>query len=116
MDDYNTFNKLQWSKFNADHSEQVVVRCNTTEEADALIEWAKKSLTDEGFPNDHGATVTDPKEGVTANPCCELHPAVPMTLRPPGVSTKTGRPYPAFYSCSVVLPNGAYCKGKPKKD
>ena len=47
-------------------------------------------------------------------PVCQIHNK-PMTLKPAGVSKTTGKPYPAFWSCSERMPDGSFCKFKPTK-
>lgn len=38
---------------------------------------------------------------------CSLH-LVPANFKEPGVSKKTGKPYPGFWSCNI-MDNGQYC-------
>lgn len=66
------------------------------------------------FPNDHGTRATSP-EKVKVVPVCEVH-HIPMVMKPAGLSKKTGKPYPAFWSCGERNEDGSYCSFRPPKE
>ena len=105
-------NRLQWSKFSPDRSEQYVIRVDTYHELEGLRECVLKDLPKEGkpFPDDTGPVAVAPSEVQKAVPNCPIH-GTPMNLKPAGVS-KEGRAYKAFWSCPTKNADGSYCRGK----
>lgn len=105
--------KFQYSKFSPDRSEQWVIR---TDLWDELVEYRSKTLEiipkGAAFPNDEGPMVTPQSQVQTPAPVCQVH-QVPMNLKPAGVS-KTGRAYPAFWSCGVRNGDGGFCTYRAK--
>ena len=45
----------------------------------------------------------------STTPRCPIHGNT-VTYRPSGISKKTGKPYPGFYSCTAKTPDGQFCK------
>lgn len=57
------------------------------------------------FPNDEGEQAH--VQTTEAAPICVIHHTA-MTLKPAGIS-KSGRKYPAFWTCGTLLPDGTWC-------
>lgn len=99
----------QWSKFNADKSEQYVVRTDNWEELVDGIGKVKGIVPSENpFPDDEGhrAHSVNQTEEVKR---CPKH-GTQLNWKPAGVSKQTGRPYNGFWSCPERTPAGEYCK------
>ena len=57
-------------------------------------------------------TYSAPVQENTGN-VCPIH-KVALVWKPAGVSKKTNRPYPGFYSCPGRNPDGSFCSFHPK--
>lgn len=95
-------------------SENFTFRMDSREE----IEAERKNVLDKlmpstrVFPDDEGDMAH--QEVQEAGQMCAVH-KVPMTLKPAGVSKKTGNAYPAFWSCGIKNTNGTFCTYRPQK-
>ncbi len=101
--------KFQWSKFNADKSEQYVVRTDSWED---LIDGIGKVQgfvpSQRPFPDDEGHKAHTEAQTQEVKRC-PLH-GTQLKWIPAGISKQTGRPYHGFWSCSEKMPNGEFCK------
>ena len=66
------------------------------------VDWTKKEVDQ----------TPDPIMDATA-PTCGIH-GVAMVWKPAGVSKKTGKAYPGFYSCPSRNADGSFCTFRPK--
>lgn len=105
--------KIQWSIFSPNQKEQYVVRVDMWEE---FIELKKLILEEmpknAAFPNDSGPSATPESNTQVEGPMCKVHNQA-MVWRPAGISTKTGKAYPGFFSCQVKTEDGRYCTYRP---
>lgn len=70
----------------------------------------KKIVSAKSFPEDEGSTAHT--ASTTEGPMCKVHNQA-MVWRPAGISTKTGKAYPGFFSCQVKTEDGKYCTYRP---
>ena len=96
-----------------DRTSSITIRGNTFAQVDPLIKEAQSRLPKpKAFPDDTGLVAIPPEKAQSAAPICAIH-NIPMNYKSAGVSRKTGKPYPAFWSCSERLPNGLFCSFRP---
>jgi hypothetical protein len=115
----NEYPKFQWSGVftkqinGVSVNENYTGRFETEQDMNDFIDriYKQHMPSAQTFPNDEGTrahTATQPPQ-----PICGVHKTA-MTLKPAGVSKKTGKPYPAFWSCGQPTDDGGYCNYRPQ--
>mgnify|MGYP001582437305 CR=1 FL=1 len=94
--------KIQWSKFSPDRSEQYVIRVDTYQELEELRTFVLKDIPkDRAFPDDTGTIATSPEKVQSVVQVCPVH-------------NKPFRNGQYGWFCASKLPDGTWCKNKPK--
>ena len=109
---------MEYPKYQADWTvgnQMFHVRTDNLTEFTEMIESMQDIIPNtEAFPNDHGSKAT-PQSQVKQVPMCGVH-HIAMIMKPAGISKKTGKGYPAFWSCGERMEDGSFCTYRPPKE